>query len=188
MSYWCGAEIKSCWCQCARPFNSSLETWAAIEALMCEKPPVMTVSNTICILHWWACDPIVTVRGVPGECVKSVSTPWMCKVCVCVRGSSSRQKARGCCLTLIWKGRQYGSLTCPGSTVCCTYLAQPSPVASLLFKLEQQIATGAGRGGRRDTGCFDNENPQRKERGAKTLMNTFTFTAFSSLSDQEIWD
>lgn len=58
---------------------------------MCEKPPVMTVSNTICISAG-ECDPIVALRGVPREvCVlESVSASWIYEVCVL-----SQQQAEG---------------------------------------------------------------------------------------------
>lgn len=97
---------------------------------------------------------------LPHECVK------------CVRGASSRQKARGCCLTLICKGRQYGSLTCPAPLSAAH--TSPCPPRWLCCSLNTSSRLPqAEMGGRRDTGCFDNE---KKQRGgwAKGLINTST--------------
>lgn len=88
---------------------------------------------------------------LPHECVK------------CVWGASSRQKARGCCLTLICKGRQYGSLTCPAPLSAAH--TSPSPPRWLRCSLNtsSRLPQAQSRGGRRDTGCFDNEYPKRKD-------------------------
>ena len=171
------AELKS-WCHCGRPFNSHLKRELPLKPLMCEQPPVMTASNTICILHWWVRPHCDHQRSPQGACEKCVYPMNVWSVCVCVR---RQQQAEGQG-AVVWhwfvKGDNTAHWPAPAPlSVAHTSPAQPSPVASLLFKHEQQIATGAGRGGRRDTGCFDNESPESKERemrlGEKRKYNKY---------------
>lgn len=120
------------------------ETWAAINVwtATCNDCQMQSVFST------GECDPIVTSRGVPGECVKSVSNPRMCEVCVCVCVTSQQQQARRCCLTLICKGRQYGSLTCPAPlSVAHT---SPSPPRWLRCSLNTSSRLPQALGGEAD--------------------------------------
>lgn len=124
--------------------------------LKCELPlkPLMC-GNTTCnesqiqsLFCFGKCDPTVTIMSPQGmrECARSVFF-WKC--------SSRSEKARACCLTLICKGRQYGSLTWPGSAVCCTYLA--------LRTADCHRQQGGGMGAKewQDTGCFDSDRRKR---------------------------
>lgn len=160
-------------------WNKSCHMWG--------KPPVMTVSNTICILHWWVrphCDHRRSPRGVCEKCVYPVNV-W--SVCVCVWGASSRQKARGCCLTRICKGRQYGSLTCPAPlSVAHT---SPSPPRWLRCSLNTSSRLPQAQGGEADGTqvALTMRILREKRERAKTLMNTFCHLFLSPSLINNTW-
>lgn len=113
---------------------------------MCEEPPVMTVKYNL-YSPLVSATPLWPSEESPGS-VWKVCLPHECVKCVCVRGASSRQKARGCCLTLICKGRQYGSLTCPAPlSVAHT---SPSPPRWLCCSLNTSSRLPQAQGGEAD--------------------------------------
>lgn len=145
----------------------------------------MSVSNTICILHWGVrphCDHQWAPRGVCEKCVYPMNV-WS----VCVRRASSRQKARSCCLTLICKGRQYGSLTCPGPLSVAHTSPGPPRWPRRSLNTSSRLPQGGETEG--DAGCFDNDNLWRKDREAQSQkFDEHIYNYFWNLSPDKWWE